>query len=90
MPLQAQYTDDAGAALAPDGVAGGTGPTATVTAPDGTDVVAGVVMTESEVGTYEHIWDTATDTTGTGKYVASVSAELSGETDIEKTVIEVE
>ena len=90
VPIQAVYTDDSGAAVAPDGVSGGTGPTITVTAPDGTDVVASTVMTESEVGTYEHIWDTATDTTGTGRYVASVSAELSSETDIEQTVIEVQ
>ena len=89
VPLQASYVDSAGAAIAPDGVAGGTGPAVTVTAPDGTDVVAAVVMTENEVGTYEHVWDTAADTAGTGTYVVSVTAELSAETDIEKETIEV-
>ena len=89
VPLQATYTDDSGAAIAPGGVAGGTGPTITVTAPDGTDVVAGVVMTESEVGTYEHVWDTATDTAGEGNYVARAAAELNGETDIEKTTVRI-
>lgn len=90
VPIQASYTDDSGAALAPDGTSGGTGPTVTVTAPDGTDAVAAVVMTEVEVGTYEHVWDTAADTPGTGKYVASVAAELSAETDIEEITVEIQ
>lgn len=89
VPLQATYTDDQGAAIAPGGVTGGTGPTVTVTAPDGTTVVDAVVMAEEEVGTYEHVWDTAADATDTGKYVARASAELNGETDIEKTTVEI-
>lgn len=87
VPIQATYVDSAGAAVAPDGVSGGTGPTVTVTGPDGTDAVAAVVMTENEVGTYEHVWDTTG--VGTGTYVVAVSAELSAETDIEKETIEV-
>lgn len=89
VPLTVSYTDDSGNAVAPDGVSGSSGPTITVTSPNGTAVVDAVVMTESQVGTYEHLWDTATNFDGTGTYTVEVSAELSSETKIVKSTIKV-
>lgn len=90
IPIQAKFADDAGMAVAPDGVSGGTGPTITITARDGTVVVDAVVMTESEVGTYEHIWDTSSDSAGTGSYFVKVSAELSSETEISQKIVKLQ
>lgn len=90
VPLRATFTDeDTGDPIAPDGASGGTGPTITVTAPDGTTVVDAVVMTEIQSGTYEHVWNTAGDTTGTGTYQVEVTGEFSSETKIVKGTIQI-
>lgn len=51
---------------------------------DGTVVVNAAAMTHESVGTFEYVWDTAADTTGTGSYVVEVTAEFGGETKIVK------
>jgi hypothetical protein len=82
VPIQVTYTDSDGNPVAPDGVSGGSGPSITLTAPDDTELASGTVMTEVETGTYEHVYDTASDSVGTGSYHILVTAELSGETKI--------
>jgi hypothetical protein len=83
VPLRAVFTDESGTAIAPDGFSGGSGPTVTVTAPDGSTPLSGTVMaTEVEVGTYETVWDTSTLSTGDGTYYVSVTGEFGGETKI--------
>lgn len=58
----------------------------TITAPDGTEPVSAVAMTNTAVGVFEYVWDTAT--LGTGDYGVEVSAEFGGETKISKSTIE--
>lgn len=89
VPLRVVFTDDTGAAVAPGGASGGSGPTVTVTSPNGTDVVSATVMTEVETGTYEYVWDTASNFDGTGTYSVEVTGEFSSETKIVKDTINI-
>jgi hypothetical protein len=92
VPITVHFTDDTGADVNEDSTSSTTptGPTITVTAPDSTPVVDGVVMTNNSTGHYEHVWDTAGDTTGTGTYQVEVSGEFSSETKIAKATITIE
>lgn len=87
IPIRITFTQDSdGSEVAPDG-ATASGPTITVTDPQGTDVVSAVVMTQVDTGTYEHVWDTASDSGSTGTYDVEVTGEFSSETKIEKAEI---
>lgn len=91
VPLRGVFTDSSGAAIAPEGFSGGTGPTVTVTSPNDTAVLDGATMdTEVEVGTYENVWDTSSSLDGTGTYEVEVSGVFSGETKILKDRIRIE
>lgn len=89
VPLRVTFTDDTGAEVQPDGASGTapTGPTITVTDSQGTEVVSAVVMTGIDTGTYEHVWDTAADSGGTGSYQVEVTGEFSAETKIAKGTV---
>lgn len=91
VPITVHFTDDSGADVNEDSTSQTTptGPTVTVTAPDGTEVVSGVVMSNTSTGHYEHVWDTAGDTTGTGTYDVEISGEFSSETKIAKATIKI-
>lgn len=91
VPIPVHFTDDSGSDVNEDSTSqtSPTGPTITITAPDGTEVVSGVVMSNNSTGHYEHVWDTAGDTTGTGTYNIEVSGEFSSETKIAKATIQI-
>lgn len=90
VPITVHFTDDTGSDVNEDSTSQTTptGPTITITEPDsGTNVVDGVVMTNNSTGHYEHVWDTAGDSTGTGTYNVEISGEFSSETKIAKATI---
>ena len=89
IPIQVSYTDANGNAVDPDDLnADATADASiTITAPDGTDVVANAAMTRLAAGVFEYVWDSATNNTGTGQYTISVTADFSGETSIKKARI---
>lgn len=91
VPITVHFTDDSGSDVNEDSTSQSTptGPTITVTAPDGTAVVDGVVMTNNSTGNYEHVWDTAGDSTGTGTYGVEITGEFSSETKIAKATIKI-
>lgn len=91
VPITVHFTDESGSDVNEDSTSDTTptGPTVTVTAPDGTVVVDGVVMTNNSTGHYEHVWDTAGDSTGTGTYNVEVEGEFNSETKIAKATIQV-
>lgn len=92
VPIRVTFTNDSdGSEVQPDGASGTspTGPTVTIMAPDGSDAVSSTTMTSVDTGTYEHVWDTAGDSTGTGTYQVEVTGEFSSETKIAKATIQI-
>lgn len=91
VPIRVTFTDDTDSEIAPDGASGTTptGPSITITAPDGSTAVSSTVMTGIDTGTYEYVWDTTADSTGTGTYQVEVTGEFSSETKIAKATIQI-
>lgn len=92
VPITVTFTDDDTGDPVDEDTTGDTtpsGPTITVTAPDGTAVVDGVVMSNTSTGNYEHVWDTDSDSAGTGTYQVEVEGEFSSETKIAKATIQI-
>lgn len=90
VPLTVTYTDpDTGDPVDPDDTDSDGTPdvTVTITAPDDTEVISAVAMSNPSVGEYEYVWDTSTDASGTGEYTAEVTADFNGETKIERVNI---
>ena len=87
VPLRVQYEDGSGTAVDPDDQDTSGDPNAYITIrKEGADtpLVDSVDMTYIETGVFEYVWDTSVDESGTGMYVVEVSAEFSGETDLER------
>ena len=87
VPVRIQYEDGSGTAVDPDDQDGDAVADAYITIrKEGADtpLVDSVAMTHIETGVLEYVWDTSVDESGTGMYVVEVSAEFSGETDLER------
>lgn len=84
IPITVAYTDPAdGTAVATD-----VAPDIVITGPAGTEEVASTAMTDvGGTGEYEYVWDTSTVADGEGDYVAEITAEIGGETNIARAVI---
>lgn len=63
------------------------GPTITITDESDSEVVSGTVMSNPSTGEYEHVWDTATNASGTGDYTVEITGEFSSETKISRKQI---
>lgn len=91
VPLQVSYTDASGSAVNEDSTSttDPTGPSITITSPNGTAVVSGTVMSNLETGLYEFVWDTAASFDGTGTYSIEITGEFSSETKIVRDTIKI-
>lgn len=85
IPITVQYTDpDTDAAVDPDDQTADSVADATITiyGPDDTALITDTAMTRLDVGSFEYVWDSATNGAGTGEYEVRIVAEFGGETKI--------
>lgn len=86
VPIRVLYEDTDETAIDPDDTAAD--PTVTITDSADTAHVDGVLMTQNGTGDFEHVWDSATNGSGTGEYTVTITADFASETKISRDTIE--